>query len=315
MVSFLVLVAGLILLIVGGDALVRGATGLAERLRIPPMVIGLTVVAFGTSAPEMFVSVGAALNNAGGIAIGNVVGSNIANAMLVLSAPALIAATNCSEKGVGRNLVVMIAVTLVFMVMLASGNIARIDGLFLLVLLALFVHDQYRTAMKARRASVDDALIEALKSAPHSTPAIIGFLVGGLLLLPLGAKFTVDGATAIAASLGISDAVIGLTVVAIGTSLPEIATSLLAVWRGNHSVAVGNVVGSNIFNIAAIMGVTATIIPVPVAERVVQFDMWMMLLSSLLVAALAVLGVRIGRRMGAAMVCIYIAYAALSFAF
>lgn len=315
MVSFLVLVAGLVLLIVGGDALVRGATGLAERLRVPPMVIGLTVVALGTSAPEMFVSVGAAWNGAGGIAIGNVVGSNIANAMLVLSAPALIAATNCSEKGIGRNLVAMVAITLIFMVMLAGGTITRLEGVVLLVLLALFLRDQYATAMRARKASADDHLAQALKAAPHSTSAITGFLAAGVILLPLGAKFTVSGATAIASSLGISDAVIGLTVVAVGTSLPEIATSVLAVWRGNHSVAVGNVVGSNILNIVAIMGVTATIIPVPVADRVVHFDMWMMLLSSLFVAALAVRGVRIGRRMGAGMVGVYLAYAALSFAF
>lgn len=316
MFDYLLLIAGLALLVVGGDILVRGAVGLAEKLRIPPLIIGLTIVAFGTSAPEMFVSVQAALDGSGGIAIGNVVGSNIANVLLVLSLPSLIRATECDEKGIGKNLIVMVGLMVVFMGMMSKGSMQRYDGLILLFILGLFLYDQYRSATDHRRTKQPTHdYHEDVENIPTSPLAIWAMLIGGLITLPMGAQLTVEGASQIARSWGISEEAIGLTVVALGTSLPELATSLLAVWRKNASVAIGNVVGSNIFNVAAIMGVTATIVPIPVADRVVYVDMWVMLAACLLLAALAHYSIAIGKRLGLAMFSAYVIYIGASFFF
>ena len=314
MMSYLMLLAGLAILLAGGDLLVRGAVGIAERFHVPPLIIGLTIVALGTSAPELMISVKAALDNAGGIAIGNVVGSNIANVFLVLAMPALITATVCNEDGIGKNILVMIGMTLVFMGMLANGTLARYDGLILLVLLGLFLYDQYRSAIAHRNAAAIASLSDEIPHGPKNLVLVVGLLVAGLVLLPLGADLTVDSATEIARDWGVSEEVIGLTIVAVGTSLPELATSLLAVWRNNASVALGNVVGSNIFNIGLIMGTTATTVPVSVVEHIIRVDMWMMLAAALLIAVFAKMGIFIGRKIAAAMIAVYSAYVVLLFA-
>ena len=313
MLAILFLFAGLILLIAGGDGLVRGAVGLAERIHVPPLVIGLTIVAIGTSAPEMFVSVRAALNNAGGIAVGNVVGSNIANVLLVLGLPAMIIATSCKQKGLGKNLIVMIGLAMVFMIMMAKGSLQRYDGVILLILTCWFLYDQYSEARHHRRKRLDSDYHQEIGAVPQRRAVIAALLAFGILALPLGADLTVRGATEIATWLGLSQEVIGLTVIAIGTSLPELATALLAVWRGSSSVALGNVVGSNIFNIGAIMGVTATIVPVGIASRVIHFDMWMMAGAILLLAALAFYHLVITRNRGLAMTGAYIIYICIVF--
>jgi cation:H+ antiporter len=316
MISYFLLIAGLVLLIAGGDALVRGAVGLAEKFHIPPLIIGLTIVAFGTSAPELFVSTSAALKGAGGIAIGNIVGSNIANILLVLGLPSLITATYCSEKGIGRNLAVLLGITVVFMGMLSNGILTRFDGGILLVLLALFLYAQYRSAMRHRRSKIaEHDYHEDLEVIPHSNWLIAAALLIGLVALPAGAELTVTGASQIAHSLGVSDAAIGLTIVALGTSLPELATSLLAVWRKNDSVAIGNVVGSNIFNIAAIMGLTSVIVPIQVAERMATVDMWIMLGVTLFLVGLAHYRIWIGKRLGGAMAVAYCIYIMTAFIF
>lgn len=311
MLAAFLLVIGLITLLTGGDALVRGAVSVAERFHVPHVIIGLTIVAIGTSAPEMFVSVNAALNNAGGLAIGNVVGSNIANVLLVLGLPSLIAATNCREEGIGRNLVVMAGFTVVFMGMISTGRLERYDGAILLVLCGLFLFDQFNHASEHRRRLRADGVSH--RGVPRRTGLAIALLLFGFIALPLGASMTVAGASAIARGFGISQEVIGLTVIAIGTSLPELATSLFAVWRGKGSVAIGNVVGSNIFNIAAIMGVTAVIVPIPIRDRVIRVDMWVMLACALLLVVLAHHNVSIGRRLGLAMTGAYIIYITATF--
>ncbi|MCB1384371.1 MAG: calcium/sodium antiporter [Nitratireductor sp.] len=318
MTDYLLLLAGLAVLMVGGDVLVRGAVGLAERLNIPHLVIGLTIVAFGTSAPELFISVQAALANASGIALGNVVGSNIANVLLVMGLPALIAPSRCEGEGIGRNIVVMIGFTLVFMAMMLDGAIGRIDGAILLAMLLLFITDQYRTAMGSATPGAEPeaaGMSEDVCTVPHSTLVIIAMLAFGLAALPLGADLTVDAATAIARRWNVSDDVIGLTIVAVGTSLPELATALIAVLRGSHSIAIGNVVGSNIFNIGSIMGIAPLIAPIAVGGRFVQQDMWIMLACALVLAALAFWNIKIGKRVGFAMVGAYGMYAALAFLF
>ncbi|MEO0329533.1 MAG: calcium/sodium antiporter [Pseudomonadota bacterium] len=312
MTQYLFLILGLVLLVFAGDILVRGAVAIAERLSIPPLIIGLTIVSLGTSAPELFISVQAALAGSGGIAIGNVVGSNIANVLLVLGMPALISASACSEKGIGRNIAVMLGITVVFMGMLSKGKLGLIDGLILLILLGLFLWDQYVSARNSRPEDVHD-YHEDVPAPPDNLIMSLLLLFGGMVLLPLGAWLTVDAAQSIASSLGVSDEIIGLTVVAIGTSLPELAASMMAVIRGNSSVAIGNVVGSNVFNIAAIMGVTTVITSVDVGAHIIHIDMWVMLAVSLFLGWLAYYKKRISRRSGFIMMSAYIVFIVTAF--
>lgn len=318
--DYFVLIAGLVLLLIGGDILVRGAVGLAEKFSIPPLIIGLTIVSFGTSAPELFISVKAALEGAGGLAVGNVVGSNIANVLLVLGVPAMVCACVCKEDGIGRNLLVMLGVSIVFMGMMSKGELKFYDGIILFALLVLYLYSQFRNAAKIRKAAnacCDDDNAEdindyhdEIENIPTRGWVIAVLLVLGLILLPLGADFTVSSASNIARSWHVSDEVIGLTVVAIGTSLPELATTLMAVMRGNTSVALGNVVGSNIFNIVAIMGITAMIspAPLPVGGNILGIDMWVMLATSILIAVLAHYGKTINFKGGLAMSLVYASY-------
>jgi len=314
MIDYMLLIAGLMLLVFGGDVLVRGAVGLAEKLNIPALVIGLTIVAFGTSAPELFISVKAAFSDASGIAIGNVVGSNIANVLLVMGLPALIAASRCDDSGIGRNILVMIGFTVVFMGILATGTITRFFGFLLFSLLLIFLWDQLRTA-RARKKSGEEVhdYHEDVPAVPQANLVIALLLFAGLATLPLGANLTVDSASSIARSWNVSDAVIGLTIVAVGTSLPELATSLLATIRGSTSIAIGNVVGSNIFNIGSIMGIAAMIKPLEVGPHIVDFDMWIMLACALVVAILAHWKIKIGKRVGVAMIAFYTTYVVATF--
>jgi len=317
MMDYIILVTGLALLLIGGDILVRGSVGLAEKLSIPPLIIGLTIVSFGTSAPELFISVKAAFEGSSGLAVGNVVGSNIANVLLVLGVPAMIYPCVCKEEGIGRNLLVMIGITIVFMGMMVNGNLETYEGAILFALLVLYLYSQFRNANKIRtdqNGNVNDAAeyLDDVDNIPNNGWIIAVLLAGGLILLPLGADFIVDSASAIARSWHVSDEVIGLTIVAIGTSLPELATTLMAVFRKNVSVALGNVVGSNIFNIAGIMGITALIVPLQVGGNIVQFDMWVMLATSLLVMYLAHFGKTIKFYHGLAMTLIYCFYIGLT---
>lgn len=309
MLIYFLLVVGLIILVIGGDILVRGAVSVAEKFSISPLIIGLTIVSLGTSAPELFISVQAALAGSGGLAIGNVVGSNIANILLVLGLPALIAAQGVKEDGIIRNIIVMLVITVVFMGMLATGSMGFLYGLILIALLSLFLWDQYQSAIKSKE--VPDYHDE-VGAGPSSPMLAFVFLVIGLILLPIGAKITVDNAHTIALNWGLSDEVIGLTVVAIGTSLPELAASMMAVIRGNSDLAIGNVVGSNIFNIAAIMGVTLIIAPIEVGSHIINIDMWVMFAVSVLLGVIAYYKDAITRWMGLVMLGLYTSYIAVA---
>jgi cation:H+ antiporter len=306
MLSILTLIAGLIVLVFAGDYLVRGAVGLAEKLSIDPLIIGLTIVAFGTSAPELFVSLQAAFDGVSGIAIGNVVGSNIANVLLVLGAPALLMTINCRENGLGTSLAVMIVMSVALMAMMWFGPLSRLDGAILLALIAAYLGWQIRAARK-NGASVPDYHDE-VAGLPQETWRTTVFIVGGLIGLPIGAWLTVHGASDIARMFGATETAIGLTIVAIGTSLPELVTSVMAAWRRSGAVAIGNVVGSNIFNIGLILGGTAVILPLDVDPRIVSIDMWVMLAVSLLVVALAHWNIPIKKLGGAAMLVVFAAY-------
>ncbi len=312
MLEFILLIVGLAILLCGGDLLIRGAVAIAEKLEIPPLIIGLTIVSLGTSAPELFISLNAALDGAGGLAIGNVVGSNIANVLLVLGLPAMIKPTCAEEKGVGRNILVMIGTTIVFMVLLSMGRLGLLEGLLLLTILIAFLWDQARAARQSRNNG-----LESYKDEVHDVPSDIrtatGLLIAGILLLPLGSWLAVENAKQIAQYMGVSDEVIGLTIVAIGTSLPELAATLMAVLRGNSMVAIGNVVGSNIFNIAAIMGVTTVVAAVPVGGTIVSYDMWIMFGAALLMAVIGYYTKRISRLGGTLMSLGYLAYIGSAF--
>lgn len=305
--SLIFLAIGIVLLFLAGDWLVKGSVALAEKLGIPPLVIGLTIVAFGTSAPELFISVQAALAGSPGIAVGNVVGSNIANVLLVLGLPALFSPISASQPGLRRNLTAMLIVTAVSLWLFANGWIGRLEGALLFASICAFVAWQVHTALRGKAVSVPGE-IDEIGQHPLGNGRIATFLIAGLVGLPIAAQLTVSGATDIASSFGISDAVIGLTIVAVGTSLPELATTLVAALRKNAAVAVGNVVGSNIFNLSGILGLTALIVPVSIDERIVRIDMWVMLACALFLAVLGYTRYNAGRWTGIAMLAAFAAY-------
>lgn len=305
------LVGGLVLLVFAGDYLVKGAVGLAENLDIPPLIIGLTIVAFGTSAPELFISLQSALKGVDDIAVGNVIGSNIANILLVMGLPALIAVIPADQAGLSRNASIMLVFTLAFMWMISDGVLTRIEAAALFAGLIVFLGAQIvraRAMMKAGSQEEVPDYHDDVGEAPHSPSRIAMYLLGGIIGLPLAAHFTVTGASSIAGAFGVSEAVIGLTIVAIGTSLPELATSFMAAWRKEGDVALGNIIGSNVFNIAAIMGVTGMIIPLNIAPVLVSYDMWVMLAVSLLLAILCYAKITTGKVLGGAMLVAYTAY-------
>lgn len=325
--DYISLAGGLVVLIIAGDVLVRGSVGIAQRLGIPNLVIGLTIVAFGTSAPELVISLKAALEDAGGIAIGNVVGSNIANVLLVLGMPALIAATPCGEAGATRNAVFMVAVTMVFIGLCFFTPIGLTAGVVLLFLLGLFLAASTMTARKHRKeqkkiaaasagAAVADAEVDLteedalddVEDVPDSVWIALVYIVLGLVGLPLGAHFTITGATDIAMHWGVSEAVIGLTVIALGTSLPELATTVMAAIRQHGAVAIGNVIGSNIFNLLAIIGITAVVVPIDVPPEVLKLDVWVMLACAILLATLAGCRICLSKISGLAMTAAYCLY-------
>jgi cation:H+ antiporter len=316
--AYLFLLAGFAMLIVAGDALVRGATALALRFAIPPMIIGLTVVAFGTSAPELMISVRAALDGAPGIAIGNVVGSNIANVLLVLGLPAIFRATHCREPHIRRNTVYMVAATLLFIALCFNGPLGFWQGLILFGLVLAFLVTSTRSAGAIRAVSDTEPEEvpppDGVKAMPHSRGVIAAFLVAGLAGLPVGAELVVRGASEIARGLGVGEAAIGLTLVAVGTSLPELATTLMAAIRGQGGIAIGNVIGSNMFNILAIMGLTSMVATVPVPAEILRVDLWVMLAAALVIVPYAFREATITRGPATVLVLAYAAYVAFVFA-
>ena len=307
MLVYFLFAAGLILLLLGGDWLVKGAVGLAEKLGISPLIIGLTIVALGTSAPEMVISLQAALSGSGALAVGNVVGSNIANVLLVLGVPAIISRISAVDDAVRGTVFFLTGVTLIFMLQLYNGPLSRFDGLILLLFLGVFLFQQFMNAKRSQGPS--DDYHDEIGSVPTSNWIIGGLILAGLITLPIGATLTVDAAVEIARKWNVSEDVIGLTIVAIGTSLPELATGIMAARQNKTSVAIGNVIGSNLFNIAAIMGVTATVAgSVPVSGHIIGFDMWIMLAATLFLIAMPFMRLSIGRTAGSLLALAYVAY-------
>lgn len=298
--TYILFALGLAGLFFGGNWLVQGASALALRFRVPPLVIGLTVVGFGTSTPELLVSLQAALAGAGGIAIGNVVGSNIANILLILGISAVIGPIAANPRALRRDLAWMMGAAFATIPAFWGGMVGRWEGLALTFGILLYI------AICLRQAGSE----EAPDVAPAPLWRAIAEVVGGLLLLLVGARFLIDSATEIARTFGISEAVIGLTIVAVGTSLPELATSVIAAFRGQREIALGNVVGSNIFNILAILGITALVAPIPVEPRFLAVDVPVMIGISLALVAVIWLTKGIGRSAGVVFLAGYVVYVA-----
>ena len=300
---------GLVLLLLAGDALVKGAVNISLRLGVPALIVSLTIVAFGTSAPELLISVQAILDDAPGLALGNVVGSNTANILLVLGVPALLATMHTAECNTRKTYNIMIAASLLFIALAFRGVFDWIAGAVLLTALALMLGDAFRDAHQHR---------QACKGGPEDEPEgadpdmpwwrIIVFLVLGLIGLPLGANLLVENATIIAKTYGVSDTVIGLTLVAIGTSLPELATTVMAALRRQADVALGNVIGSNMFNLLAIIGIASFVGPIPVDREFLTFDLWVMLGASVLLVPFVYLSWNITRFWGVILSGLYVAY-------
>jgi cation:H+ antiporter len=309
-VAYAATLAGFVLLFGGGELLVRGAVSVSKRFGISPLLIGMTVVAWCTSAPELVVSVGAALNGQPDISVGNVVGSNIFNILGVMGAAALLSPIVVKPRELRRDTGVMIASALALALLGLTGVISRVAGAFFFMGIVFYVWYSYR-AERLRPSAPGSELhtheAEEIEG-PTSSWAGVAYLTVGLVMLVVGSRFLILGATEIARTFGISEAVIGLTVVAIGTSLPELATSVIAALRKHSDVAVGNVVGSNVFNILGILGITALISPISVAEQIARVDNWVMLGVSLLAAVFLLWKGRIGRVAGAGFLGLYVAY-------
>lgn len=312
MTDILFVLAGLAMLIAAGDATLRGAVGLSRRLGLSPAVIGLTVVGFGTSMPELVVSVQAALEGRPGFAVGNAVGSNIANSFLILGAGALIAPLRCEPRAMRRDGGAMLAVTVLCVLIALTGQITAWQGAIMLLVLIGFITWSYRQDRKWADlpAALHEKEANVLTNIPMNGWLIGVLLAAGFLGLAGGATMMVDGAANIAQRIGISDAVVGLTVFAFGTSLPELAAAMMAASRGHTDVAVGNVIGSNIFNILGILGAASLVAPLPFEPSMRTVDIWILLGASLVLMPIIMTGWRVSRREGAVLLACYTAYMA-----
>lgn len=307
---------GLVILLLAGDSLVRGAVNLSLRLGVPALIVSLTIVAFGTSAPELLIAIQAIAEDVPGLAMGNVVGSNTANILLVLGVPALISGLSTGGCDTKKSYLQMMGATVLFSILCLGGVITWVQGVVLLAALGLVLTSAFREALSHRRAGPETVLCdltdqqEDVEGADPEMPwwKVIVFLVLGLIGLPLGADLLVDASTNIARHFGVSETVIGLTLVALGTSLPELATTVMAALRNQAEVALGNVIGSNMFNLLAIIGIASFVGPIPIAPGILQFDLWVMLAASLLLAPFVFWKWHMGRIWGVILSVFYILY-------
>src|SRR6056297_2829666 len=312
--DLLLVATGLLLLFVGGEGLVRGSVALAERLGISKLLIGLVIVGFGTSTPELLVSVNAALDGAPEIALGNVVGSNIANILLIIGVAALIAPILGWDRTALREALVATLVSAATLALMHAAIITRAHGIAMLMLLAGYLLASYWLERQNRTARTFQNEAAEFEDIPLPRPWLPPVLaLGGIAALVFGADLLVEGAVNIARDVGVPDAVIGLSLVAIGTSLPELATAIVAAIRRHSDVVLGNVIGSNIFNILAILGVTVVIQPIEISTRFRDIDAPIMLGASLLLLVLLCATKRIGRLWGVLMLAVYLAYMAFLF--
>jgi cation:H+ antiporter len=304
------LAAGLGLLVLGAEGLVRGGVGLSRRLGVSPLLVGVTVVAWGTSTPELVVSIEAALKGLGGIAVGNIVGSNIANILLILGVAAAIMPIAVRPEAIRRDGLFVLGATGVFIaIALTAERLVWWHGVLCLVLLvgsAVITYLQERGGSTAS-GDLHAAEAEEVQAVPMNPALALAMVVGGIALLVLGGELMIAAAVAIARAYGVSEVVIGLTLVALGTSLPELVTSIVAALRRHSDIALGNILGSNLYNILGILGVASLIAPTEIPAEIARTEMWVMAAATLLLLP-AMIGGKVGRSLGAAMLAGYAAY-------
>lgn len=302
------LFAGLVLLVAGGESLVRGAVVIAERLGVSALLIGLTLVGFGTSTPELVTSLQAAMSGSAGIAIGNVVGSNTANILLILGITALLKTISVDRSTFRRDGIVLGASALACLAVVMSGALSQLVGIIFVAALTAYILTAYLQERRNPAASSAVASQASLPAAPYPILLNVAFVIGGLGLTILGARFLVSGAIDLASDLGVSETLIGLTIVAVGTSLPELITSVIAAVRNQADIAFGNIVGSNIYNVFGILGVTAIVKPIPVPAAIASLDIWVMLGATALLVLAATTSWQIRRWEGGVLLALYAGY-------
>ena len=314
--AVLQITGGILYLLMGGDLLVRGAMALSRRTRFSPMVIGLTVVAFGTSAPELVVTLSAALGAYPEIAIANVVGSNIANVLLVMALPALIYPLAFDQVSARSHSMFMLLVSALFVSLCFDGRLSRADGLIMLAGLVLFLALQAGTKLEADRKPVAPTILPSVLGLPVRRWSLTFVIVVGAMMLPLGASLLLDGAVGFGRIIGSSNEVIGLTLIALSTSLPELAITLVAVYKRQPALAVGNIIGSNTLNVLGIMGAATTVSPreLAVPAQFMTFDLPLMVTAALIVTVLAFRRDSVGKRLGGVMLGMYAMYVYLLYA-
>lgn len=317
MITYFILIAGFILLIKGADFFVDGSVSVARKFKVPGIIIGLTIVAMGTSAPECAVSISAALKGNNAIAISNVIGSNIFNLLMVCGICALLKPLPVNTPTLKREFPMSIGVGFLLLIMCydtifnksAQNTLARIDGIILLILFIIFLIWMVRVALKSRATASDESYKDASDEKILSPLLCIIYVIGGLIAIVVGGDIVVDSASAIAGRFGLSDTLIGLTIVAMGTSLPELVTSFVAAKKGQTDMAVGNVIGSNIFNILLVLGISAVISPIGVTIESI-YDMIILAVVSLLSYVMAVKNNDINKLEGIIMIGVYAGYTA-----
>ncbi len=314
MMAYLYIAGGLLGLILGAEVLLRGAVGLSKRLGVSPLVIGLTVVAFATSLPELIVCLTAAFADAPDIVVGNIIGSNIANILLILGVSGLIAPVIADRQAVRFDTVILLTATLLLVVLGVYGQIDRLVGFTMAFSLAGYLFWTYRRSKAQNSISEQTQEIDELDHVPQNLGIALALLVVGLLIVIGGSHILIDGAVTVSRRYGVPESVIGLTLVALGTSLPELAAAIVAAHRGHPEMAFGNVIGSNIFNILGITGLTAAVVPVPVSEALGFIDGPVMLGFTLLLIPFLMFGLKLGRRAGLVFLVLYGCYVFLRFA-
>ena len=307
--------AGLALLLLGGEGLVRGSVAVAERLNLSTLLVSMVIVGFGTSAPELMVSTAAALKGAPNIALGNVVGSNIANILLILGMSAVIAPLACTRPEIMRDALAVLVASFVLVGLAQHGMIGRLSGFIMVAALGAYLSYAYLTERNASRRDevFRERIAEDLGKPGMGLATALTLCVLGLVFLVAGAHLLVEGATAVAHRLGISNAVIGLSLVAVGTSLPELATAAISAYRKHQDVVIGNIIGSNLFNILGILGVTGIVVPIPIEGRIADIDIWIMLAVAIALAPIIWTGRVISRVEGGVFLTLYVVYMAWLF--
>ncbi|NKB59971.1 MAG: calcium/sodium antiporter [Alphaproteobacteria bacterium] len=308
--EILFLTAGLALLILSGEFALRGAIGLARRANISTAVIGLTVMGFGTSAPELVVTIQAVLTGSADIAVGNAIGSNIANTLLILGAGALIRPLSCDPRAVRRDGTVMILSAALLCVWGLMGGIVVWQGVLMLALLVAFMWWSYQldTRHRDKASDLHEEMAEETSGIPRSAVSIAVYILGGFAGLAYGAALLVESAVVIAEAAGVSQSIIGLTLVAFGTSLPELAATLVAAYRRHTDIAIANVLGSNIFNILGVLGTGALFGPLGFSDHIVTVDQWVMLGTAVILLPILISGWRVCRAEGALLLTGYAVY-------